>query len=77
MIGILRKENSIWKSGDFLLAATEAGASAELRRGGASYGEHGYGFNGEIASGKVRNKYINKSISHINKKAESAIRYNI
>lgn len=38
----------------------------------------GFGFNGEIASADIRDKYINKSISHLKKKgAASAIRYNL
>ena len=38
----------------------------------------GYGFDGKVASDKIRNKYINKSIAHTKQKgAASAIRYNL
>lgn len=38
----------------------------------------GYGFNGEVASEELRDKYLNKSVAHKKKKgAASAIRYNL
>jgi len=54
----------------------ERGYLPNARRHGQT--KIGFGFNGEIALAEIRDKYINKSITHLKKKgAASAIRYNL